>query len=622
MYHYSLAGCPNSTFAANDETMKRYIVTVMVALVAVSCVHKEQFSGGQSEGGRTTLYFNYQSKGALTKVLAVNDSFLSNVNILIYNSSGLLVHSSYSDNGGVGSIRFTTFDGETYKIYCLANMSNQALNPAFIRESALLGYKYPIASYGDIADLNGAVPMCFVSEPLSLRNNMAVNVALERCVSAVTVSFDKSLVPEGTQFNIVSAKLKNIPSSVRLFGESATESTADVLSEGDRADATDLALLNAGLQVSYYLFENKHGNLISDNTLQSGKCFAPGSVYNDLCTYFEFEVEYRDAARYGTNIYRFFLGEDNVGNFDIARNKRYDIVVSLTEEGMNENSWRVDVSDLGEFVSSITLEGTRKRIMMDETLQLSASVAPSTAKNTDVIWICDNPGVATVSQTGLVTPVSYGTASITAVAADGSGVSETTSVIVSQNLTRIVFRPPNQALSYDETFQTSVVAYYGTEPDTLDRSLCTFSSDNTSACTIDEQGVIHCCMYNDSRVETRVRAQYQGYSASMSLIISARLTQTVAYPTVGQTVTVGTTIHMQLLQRYNNGYSNLCEMYGTNLGHGVAGSGFWYSDDPSVATCTPEGDVVAVGKGVTTIRGIHYYNETYTATWQMGIIVK
>ncbi|MBQ7222602.1 MAG: DUF4906 domain-containing protein, partial [Bacteroidales bacterium] len=574
------------------------------------------------KGEKITLYFNYQSAGFPTKVLSVDDSVLSNVNILIYNTSGQLVHSAYSDNGAISSVSFTTLEGEQYRLYCVANVGNLALNQSLISESALTDYRYSIDSYNALINGDNAVPMSFKSEVFSAENNTSLSISLERCVSLVTVSFDKSDVPSGVEFNIVSAKLKNIPSSVRLFGESRAESSQDVFSDGDYADNTDLILLNSGSAVSYFLFENMQGNLLNDNNLQSGKCFSPGSPYNDKCTYFEFEVEYRDATRYGTGTYRFFLGEDHVSNFDVQRNRHYDIVVRLSEAGMNENSWRVDVSDLGEFVSSITLEGARKRLMMDETLQLSATAVPVTARNKDIVWVSSNPTVASVSASGLVTPVSYGTVTITAMAADGSGVSESTQVKVSQNMTGIVFRPPNKSLSYNESFQTTVVAYYGTtDMDTLDCSLCTFSSNNTSVCTVSDDGVIHACLYDNNRADCRVTAQYRGLTGTMTVSAIARMTNTYAYPNSTQTVTVGATIHMQILQRFENGYTNTCEIYGTNMGPGVTGSGYWYSEDPSVATCTPEGDVVAVGKGVTAIRGVYYYTDTNTNNWRMGIIV-
>jgi len=53
---------------------------------------------------------------------------------------------------------------------------------------------------------------------------------------------------------------------------------------------------------------------------------------------------------------------------------------------------------------------------------LTADVTPDSATNTGVNWSSSNNGVIQVTDRGVVTAVGYGTAVITAMAADGSGV--------------------------------------------------------------------------------------------------------------------------------------------------------------------------------------------------------
>jgi endo-1,4-beta-xylanase len=64
------------------------------------------------------------------------------------------------------------------------------------------------------------------------------------------------------------------------------------------------------------------------------------------------------------------------------------------------------------------------------TLQLTVTVLPSDAANKELAWTSDRTDVATVNQNGLVTAVAEGTATITATAQDGSGVSATCVVTV------------------------------------------------------------------------------------------------------------------------------------------------------------------------------------------------
>ena len=73
-------------------------------------------------------------------------------------------------------------------------------------------------------------------------------------------------------------------------------------------------------------------------------------------------------------------------------------------------------------VEQITLNESTYELHPTGTLQLVATVGPATATNDDVEWTSSNEDAATVDQTGLVTAVDIGSATITATAADGSGV--------------------------------------------------------------------------------------------------------------------------------------------------------------------------------------------------------
>ena len=65
-------------------------------------------------------------------------------------------------------------------------------------------------------------------------------------------------------------------------------------------------------------------------------------------------------------------------------------------------------------VSEITLSQSTVELVVDETIQLRATVLPSDATDREVIWATSKPSVATVDNTGIVTAVSKGSATITA----------------------------------------------------------------------------------------------------------------------------------------------------------------------------------------------------------------
>lgn len=71
-------------------------------------------------------------------------------------------------------------------------------------------------------------------------------------------------------------------------------------------------------------------------------------------------------------------------------------------------------------VQSITLTGNQGALNPGESARLFCTVSPDNASNQAVTWSSSHPEVATVDDTGLVTAVSAGKATITCTAADGS----------------------------------------------------------------------------------------------------------------------------------------------------------------------------------------------------------
>lgn len=80
-------------------------------------------------------------------------------------------------------------------------------------------------------------------------------------------------------------------------------------------------------------------------------------------------------------------------------------------------------------VIKIQIFGAEDKLPLGHTMQLRAEVSPSNASNPNVEWVSTDTTIATVSQSGLVTPVAEGTVGIFARAKDGSGVTSNTATI-------------------------------------------------------------------------------------------------------------------------------------------------------------------------------------------------
>lgn len=113
-------------------------------------------------------------------------------------------------------------------------------------------------------------------------------------------------------------------------------------------------------------------------------------------------------------------------------------------------------------VTSISLNKTSVTMEALATYQLTATVKPDNAADRTITWSSSDPEVAAVDDSGLVTALKKGTATITAAAQDGSGVTKTCTVTVS-NTAYIVSTVDEMQSSHNYTSSCSDVWVYTLE---------------------------------------------------------------------------------------------------------------------------------------------------------------
>lgn len=109
--------------------------------------------------------------------------------------------------------------------------------------------------------------------------------------------------------------------------------------------------------------------------------------------------------------------------------KKTDVTLSsgvyylkIYRQSYSTGKYFVNISSGDVSVSNITMNKSSLTLEMYDGERLSVSILPSNAANREVVWKSSNLLVATVSDGGFVLARSAGTATITATAADGSGV--------------------------------------------------------------------------------------------------------------------------------------------------------------------------------------------------------
>ena len=132
-------------------------------------------------------------------------------------------------------------------------------------------------------------------------------------------------------------------------------------------------------------------------------------------------------------------------------------------------------------VASVSINPGSIEMVIGETSQLRASISPSNATEKNVSWTSSKQSVATVSESGLVSAVAEGTATITASVGGKSG---TCSVTVSKGVIAVASVELNKAsLELIEGESETLTATV--KPNDATDKTVTWSSSNATIATVE-----------------------------------------------------------------------------------------------------------------------------------------
>lgn len=238
----------------------------------------------------------------------------------------------------------------------------------------------------------------------------------------------------------------------------------------------------------------------------------------------------------------------------------------------------VDVIDVSLNKTSLTLEkGTRET--------LKATVFPSDATNTAVVWTSSNKNVAIVNANGRVTGLSAGTATITVTTVSG-GETATCQVTVTEEPavtpTGISLNQSSMSLEKDAKGQLTATV----TPSNADDKTVIWDSSNLNVVEVDSNGRVTAI---DVGTATITATTADGKH-------SAKCTVTVTKPVIRVT---GITINKTALTLDKDQTTQI--IAGTQPANADNTTIIWESNNPDVVTVDSNGTVKAVGYGVATI---------------------
>ena len=225
-------------------------------------------------------------------------------------------------------------------------------------------------------------------------------------------------------------------------------------------------------------------------------------------------------------------------------------------------------------VESVTLNQTSVELQIGKTLQLDATVSPSTATNPDVSWSSSNASVASVSKSGLVTAVKEGSAKIIA-AADGKKAEcavtvRKDAIAVSEvklNKTELTLKAGE-----DETLTATVL------PDNATDKKVTWESSDKSIATVSSSGKVKAVKKGEATITAKAGDK------------TAQAKVTVLAPVAKITLSK---VQMTLLIGESKTLTATVSPADADLQEPIK----WTTSDPSVATVDENGKVTAVHLG-------------------------
>ncbi len=408
----------------------KLVFIIMLAILSLWSCERENITGRKAIGSSMSFGFSIQDGNNGTKSsVTVAEDVISNINIFVYDANGLLAASEY-----VGEyedkVKINVYSGQDYTVYAIANVGDISQIAQARTEKGLNRLEWKIADLSTMVSDEGHMPFSGTLSSVSpdLKDQV---IPMTRLFAKFRIILDTTaLDSEVTLFDVRRVRLRNINRRVEYFGQSKAESADDIISVGMSYEGGEVVpAFSEG--IDFYMPENAQGNLLSGN--QEEETHQPSQEYMDLCTYVEFLVNYRSNTQYNDSlIYRYYLHDGlRMDNFDILRNEMYTCQTNFTGSGINETTWRIDVSGMKDYAESILVVPSSYVFNgIGETKTFNARVYPSSAADRRVRWVSGNQRIASVTDAGLVTAVGYGQCNIIAVAMDGSGVSQNARIMV------------------------------------------------------------------------------------------------------------------------------------------------------------------------------------------------
>lgn len=269
------------------------------------------------------------------------------------------------------------------------------------------------------------------------------------------------------------------------------------------------------------------------------------------------------------------------------------IITCTTNEGGFYANCYVTVK---EPVTTIKLNYDTYNLGIGKSFNLEATVMSENASNKNVVWISSDENVAVVNQKGKVTGIAIGTATITAIAQDGSEVEVSCEVNVVNPVTSITLNKTyiTKFVGESETLKATI------KPSSATVKGITWTSSDNSVAIVDAEGVVTALKPGTATISARAQDN-SGKYASCAISVFERVPST------------GITLQDKRITLVN-GETKLVNV--VLIPSASTDSLKWSTDNPSIATVSKADDrtgkITAKGTGTAYITAMTDTGKTAT----------
>ncbi len=262
-------------------------------------------------------------------------------------------------------------------------------------------------------------------------------------------------------------------------------------------------------------------------------------------------------------------------------------------------------------VTGVSLNKISEELYVGQTSALIATVTPDNATNQNITWTSSDTSVASVSDSGVVTAISAGTATITVTTEDG-GFTATCEITVEEeeietvNVTGVILNKSSETIKVGENL--SLIATV--TPDNATNQNITWTSSNNSVATV-SGGVVTAVAEGTTLIT--VTTEDGGYAATCSVTVekAATVVETINVTSVSLNVS---NVELEIGDVYTF-VATLNPSNATNK------NVTWTSSDESIIKISDNGILTTVAEGTATIT-VTTEDGGYTATATITVTEK